>query len=156
MATVGIIAAADEAAEFPELERQPSRTAGRALPWIAAVGPGREQVRSQHFIERVDDLRDTQLLDVADRLGELSPEIAKKVAPGELIVGDPVELLFETGGEIVFHIPGEETLQEGREHPSLVFGHEALVLDPHVAAVPEDLQDRSISGRTADTELLHA
>jgi 2-polyprenyl-3-methyl-5-hydroxy-6-metoxy-1,4-benzoquinol methylase len=51
------------------------------LARIGAVGARREEVRAEHLVERVDDLRDPQVLDVADGRGELAPEIAQQIAP---------------------------------------------------------------------------
>ena len=113
-------------------------------------------MRRQHLVERVDHLRDAQLLDVADRGGEIAPEVAQQVAPGHLVVGDAVELLLETGGEIVFDVAGEEAFQERGQHAALVLGDKPLLVDAHIAAVLEHLQDRGIGRRPADAELLHA
>ena len=156
VAAFRIVRAADEAAELAELERQLAGLAVRALARIGAVRARREQVRRQHLVERVDDLGDAQLLDVADRGGELAPEIAQQVAPGDLVVGDAVELLLEAGGEVVFDIAGEEAFQERGQHAALVLGNEALLVDAHIAAVLEHLQDRGIGRGPADAELLHA
>ncbi len=84
------------------------------------------------------------------------PEVAQQVAPGELVVGDAVELLLEPGGEVVFDIAGEEALQERGEHAALVLRHQPLLVDAHVAAILEHLQDRRIGRGPADAELLHA
>ena len=110
----------------------------------------------QHLVERVDDLSDTQLLDVADGGRELTPKVAQQVAPSHFVVGDAVELLLEPGREVVFDVAREEAFEECGQHPPLVLGHEPLFLDPHVAAVLEHLQDRGIGGGAADAELFHA
>src|SRR5262245_21073658 len=112
IAAFGIVRAADETAEFAELERKPPGPAVRALARIGAVRPLWKQMRGEHFIERIDDLGDAQLLDVADRVGELLPEVAQQIAPGEFVVGDAVELLFEVGRETVFDVAREEAFQE--------------------------------------------
>ena len=145
-----IVGAADEAAEPAELQPDPAVRAVRALARIAAVLARREQVRRQHLVERVDHLRDAQLLDVADRADEVGPEVAQQVAPGHLVVGDLVELLFEIGGEIVFDVAREEVLQERGEHAALVLGNEPLLVEPDVAAVaaaPAGSRRRSRAGR---------
>ena len=128
----------------------------RALARIGAVLARREQVRREHLVERVDHLRDAQFLDVADRGGEVAPEVAQHLLPVDLVVGDAVELLFEVGGEVVFDVAGEEVFQEGGEHAALVLGHEPLLVDADVAAVLEHLQDRGVGRGPADAELLHA
>src|SRR3954452_6149461 len=86
VAAFGIIRAADEAAELAELEREFSGLAIRALARVGAVRARRKQMRRQHLVERVYDLRDAQLLDVADGGGEIAPEVAQQVAPGHLVV----------------------------------------------------------------------
>ena len=117
---------------------------------------GGNRCGAEHLVERVDHLRDAQLLDVADRVGELAPEVAQQLAPGELVVGDAVELLLEAGGEVVFDIAGEEAFEERGEHAALVLGHQPLLVDAHIAAILEHLQDRGIGRGPADAELLHA
>src|SRR5262249_36499815 len=57
-AALGIIRAADEGAKLAELEREPAAFAARAFARIDAVGARRENVRRQHFVERVDHLGD--------------------------------------------------------------------------------------------------
>src|SRR5262249_2940820 len=104
IAALGIIAAADEAAELAELEREPAGLTAWAFARIGTVRARRKQMRRQHLVECVDDLRDTQLLDVAHGGGELAPKVAQQVAPGHLVVGDAIELLFETSREVVFDV----------------------------------------------------
>ena len=113
-------------------------------------------MRRQHLVERVDHLRDAQVLDAADRAGEVIPERAQHVLVGQLVVGNLVELLLEARGEIVLDVLLEEVLQERGEHPPFVLGDEALLVEPHIAAVAEHLQDRGIGRGPADAELFHA
>ena len=151
-----IVRAADEAAEPAELEPDPAVLAVRALARIGAVGLRRKQMRRQHLVERVDHLRDAQLLDVVDRADEVLPEVAQHVLVGQLVVGNLVELLFEAGGEIVFDVAGEEVFQERDQHAALVLGDEPLLVEPHIAAVAQHLQDRGVGRGPADAELFHA
>src|SRR5262249_14537205 len=88
--------------------------------------------------------------------GEIAPEIAQQLAPGDFIVGNSVELLFEIGRETIFNVASEETLQEGGEHATLVLRDKPFLVEPHVAAVLKQLKDRVIGGRPADAEFLHA
>src|SRR5713101_5792975 len=81
--------------------RASARPAGRALARVAAVLARRKQGRPQHLVERIDHLGDAQILELADGGGEIAPEVAQQIAPGDLVVGDAVELLFEIGGEAV-------------------------------------------------------
>ena len=67
---------------------------------------------AQPLIERVDDLRDREILRAADRYGKIAPEILQHLAPRNLAVGNLVELVFEIGGEAVFDIALEETGEE--------------------------------------------
>ena len=76
--------------------------------------------------------------------------------PVELVVGDAVELLFEVGGEIVFDIALEEALQEPTTTRPLSSGIKPLLVDAHIAAVLQHLQDRGIGRGPADAELFHA
>ena len=82
-------------------------------------------MRRQHLVEHVEHLGDAQILDLVDRADEVAPEIAQHLAPVDLVVGDAVELLFETGGEIVLDVAGEETLQERDHDAALVLRHTA-------------------------------
>src|SRR4029453_12628063 len=86
--TLRQLAAADEAAELAELEREPAGFAAGAFAWIGAVRARREEVRRQHLVERVDHLGDPKLLDVADGGGEFAPEIPQQITPGALVVGN--------------------------------------------------------------------
>ena len=97
------------------------------MPRITTVGARREQVRRQHFIERIDHLRDFQILDLIDRDDEVAPEIAQHVAPRHLIVGNEVELFFETGGEIVLDVSGKKAFEEGDDDASAVLGMQPLL-----------------------------
>ncbi len=117
---------------------------------------GGNRCGAEHLVERIDHLRDAQVLDVADGVGELTPEVAQQLAPGDFVVGDTVELLFEIGGEAVFDIAGEEAFEERRQHAALVLGNEALLVDAHIAAILEHLQDRGVGRGPADAELFHA
>ena len=99
---------------------------------------------------------DAQVLDLVHRGGETLPELAQHVVPFQLVVGDVVELLFEIGGEIIFDVAGEKALQERHHDAAAVLRHEPLLLDAHIAAVLQHLQDRGIGGRPADAEFLHA
>ena len=89
---------------------------------IAAVVARREDERPQSFVERVEHVGDAQVLDVVDGAGEVLPEVAQHILPGELAVGDLVELFLEVGGEVVFDIAREEALEEGRDRRPLSSG----------------------------------
>ena len=152
-----IVRAADEGAEAAHLERQ---LAGAAVAGIAAGSPpsarGREDVRPEQIVERVEHLGDAQFLDLVDRADEAGPEILQHLLPVDLVVGDAVELLFQRGGEIVFDIALEEAFQEADHDAAFVLRDQPLLVDAHIAAVLQHLQDRGVGGGPADAELLHA
>ena len=61
-------------------------------------------MRAEIIIERVENLRRAQILGLAHGRREILPEIAQHLLPVDLVIGDPVELRLEIGGEIIFHI----------------------------------------------------
>ena len=152
-AAFGIIRAADEGAEAAQLQAQFALAAARADARAGAVRVRREDVRTQDFVQLVDDLRDLQVLGAADRGGEVAPEIAQQLLPGQGAGRHFVELLFEVGGETVFDIAREEGRQERRHQPALVVGHEAAAVHAHIGAVAQRRQDRGIGRGPADAEL---
>ena len=54
--------------------------------------------------------RDLEILGLADRGGEILPEIAQQLLPVELAGRDFVQLLFQIGGEIICDIAVEEAV----------------------------------------------
>ena len=92
-------------------------------------------MRPEKLVEAVEHLAGAQILDVADRAGEVVPEIAQERLPVDLAVRDLVELLLEIGGEVVADVFGEEGFEEGRHQPALVLGDQALLFDPHIVAI---------------------
>jgi len=113
-------------------------------------------VGPQHIVERVQHLRHPQILDLVDRANEADPKILQHLLPGNLVVRDAVELLFQIGGEVIFDIFGEEVFQERDHDAALVLAMQAFLLEPDVAAVLQHLQDRGIGRGPADAELFHA
>ena len=113
-------------------------------------------MRPEHVVERIEHLGDAQILDLVDRADEVAPEILQHLLPVDLVVGDAVELFFQRGGEIIFDIALEEVFQEGDHDAALVLAMQALLLEPHIAAVLQHLQDRGIGGGPADAEFFHA
>ncbi|HET6220760.1 MAG TPA: hypothetical protein VFE11_01290, partial [Dongiaceae bacterium] len=101
-------------------------------------------MRPQHVVERVQHLGDAQILDVVDRADEADPEILQHLLPGNLVVRDAVELLFQRGGEVVLHRAREEVLQERDHDAALVLAMQPLLFQLDVAAVLQDLQDRGV------------
>ena len=119
-----------------------------------AVGAGREDVRRQDVVQRVQHIGHAQFLDVLQRAGEVLPEVAQQVLPVDLAGRDAVELLFEIGGEVVFDVAAEEAFEEGRHHPALVLRNQALLVEAHIAANAQRLEDGDIGRGPADAELL--
>ena len=156
VAAFRIIGAADKGAEFSGLEVELAGAAGRALPRIAAILARRIDVRSQHVVERIEHLGDAQILDLVDGADEVAPEILQHLLPGNLVVGDAIELFFQGGGEIIFDIAREEVFQERDHDAALVLAMQALLVELDVAAVLQHLQDRGIGRGPADAELFHA
>src|ERR1700722_5203911 len=115
VAAFRIIRTADEGAELSGLEVELAGAASRALPDIAAILARRIDVRSQHVVERIEHLGDAQVLDLVHRADEVDPEILQHLLPGNLVVGDAIELFFKGGGEVIFDITREEVFQE-RDH----------------------------------------
>ena len=68
--------------------------------------------------------------------------------------GNVVELVLEIGGEAVFDIALEEALEERGDDAAAILGDEALLLEPHIVAVLQHLEDRGIGRGPADAELL--
>ena len=67
VAAVGIARAADEGAVLAaDLEAQPALAAVGALARVAALGLGREDVRAQDLVQRLQHLADAQVLDLVD------------------------------------------------------------------------------------------
>src|SRR5262249_32097290 len=120
VAALRIAPAAGEGAVLAaDLEAEPAQPAVGALARIPPPGPGREDVRPQKLVQRLEHIANPQVLDFADGAGEVAPEIAQHVLPFELAVGDEIELLLEVGGEIELHIALEEALQEGGDEAAL-------------------------------------
>ena len=95
VAAFRIVRAADEGAELSGLQIELAGAAGRALPDVAAIGAGGVDMRPQHVVERIQHLGDAEILDVVDRADEAGPELLQHLLPGNLVVGDAVELFFQ-------------------------------------------------------------
>jgi len=128
--------------------------ATRAGSGVATTRGRREDVGGQKFVESVNDVRDTQLLDVIDGRNEVPPEIAQHLLPINLAIRNSVELLLKIGSESILNIMSEETFEDSGYDPSLVFGDQALLVEPHIATVAERRKNRYIGRRPANAELL--
>jgi hypothetical protein len=113
-------------------------------------------VGAQQLVQRLQHVADAQVLDFADRMHELAPEIAQDVLPLELAVGDEVELLLQVRREVVLHVALEKALQKRRDEAALVLGDQTLLVDLDVVALLQHGERGGIGRRTADAQLLHA
>ena len=113
-------------------------------------------MRAKQFVEAVENLRGAQILCFIHRSGEVLPEIAQHLFPVDLIVGDEIELFFETGGEIEFDIAREEAFEKGDDEPPLVFRHKTFLVEAHIIAIAQHGERRRVGRGPADAQLLHA
>ena len=63
-----------------------------------------------------------------------------------------VQLFLKVGGEVVFHITGEEGFQEGGDNAATVFRNETFFLQSHIFAFLKDGNDAGIGGRASDSQ----
>ena len=110
----------------------------------------------KQIVKRIEYDAVAHFLDVVDGPDELFPELGENRTPVDLARGDLVELFFKAGSEIVFDVAREEAFEKRDDDAALVFRNETLLVDAHIAAILQDLQDRSVGRGTADTELFHA
>ena len=152
---LGIVRAADEGSVLAELEGQLPGAAVRAGARIAAVLlPGKDE-RRELLVQRLENLRDPQFLGLVEMGEELLPEVAQHVLPGELAVGNAVELFFQIGGEVVLDIALEEVLQKGGDQAALGLRDQLALLDRHIFAVAQRGERRGIGRGPADAEFFH-
>ena len=107
----------------------------------------------EKLVQRIQHIGDAQFLHIIDGDREVTPEIAQHLLPVDLARRHLVELFLEVGGEVVFHIAPEEAFEECGHDAALVFRDQALLVDAHVAALTEGLEDRDVGRRAADAEL---
>src|SRR5262249_6414546 len=115
-----IVRAADESAELADLQAELAVGAGWAFARVTAVCGRRKDERAENLVDRIEDLRDTQLLDVVHRIDEVAPEIAQDLFPRQLAVRDQVELFLQIRREVILDIAVEEAFEKGCDQPSLV------------------------------------
>src|SRR5579875_2806462 len=150
---IGVIRAADERAEAPELQPQPAGAAHRADARIFAIARIGKEMLAETLVERVDDVADLQVLGAADRRREIAPEILQHLLPGDAAAGNLVQLILEIGSEIVFDVAFEEFAEECRYQPAAILGNEALFVEPHIFAILQHLDNRRVGRRPADAQL---
>ena len=128
----------------------------RVLDGLAFGVRAREHIGAERLVQRVEHVRDAQILGAVDVDGELFPEVPQEGFPIELAVRDDVELFFQAGGEIVFHIARKEVLEEGGDEAALVLWHQRLAFDADIAAVFQRRHGGRVGRRAADAEFLKA
>src|SRR5579863_8842737 len=106
------------------------------------------------LVERFEYVADLEILGAVDRIREVAPEIAQYLLPVDPPARDVVELVFQIGGEIVFDIALEKAGEESGHQPATVLRYEAALVEPHVIAILQNLNDRGIGRGPADAEFL--
>ena len=142
VAAIGVAGAADESAELAELERQRAFLALRAFARIGSFFG--EEDGLEVVFKSGDDVGYLEVRRFADRFAERRPEIAENRFPFHIAGRDAVELFFEIGGEVVFDVLLEEVYEEGRDNTPAAFRYEAAVVELHVFAVLQHLQDGGV------------
>jgi len=83
------------------------------------------------------------------------PEGFEDRLPLGTTAADFVQLILEPGGIVIGNIAVEEALEKSGQQPSTFLGEEAVLLDPHIGAVLQRLDDRGIGRWSADTQFFH-
>ena len=110
-------------------------------------------MRTQLGIERVQHLGNGQVLGAGDRQAEMIPELTQYLLPVGPAARDLVEQVLEVGREGILDVAFEEILQERGHQPATVLRREALLVERHILAVLQHLDDRGIGRRPADAQL---
>ena len=152
----GIIGAADKGAELRQFQRKLTRSAGRAGTRIIDAFFFWEDMWRQKVIQRIEHLRGAQISCASERYRKLGPEVSQQLLPVNVVAGDEIELFFERGCEIIFHIAGEEAFQKRDNQAAAVFRHEAFFIEAYIFAVAQNGERGGISRGAADAELFHA
>src|SRR5690606_7243568 len=141
------------------LERKPAAgpaflDALRALAWITLVGALREQISGQELVEHLSDFGGLALHHFVTYGLEVAPECLEHRLPLRASAGDVVELLLHPGGEIVGHVAGEEAFQKRRQKTPGVLCEETVFLHPHIGAIAQYLDRRSVGRWPPDAQFL--
>src|SRR5262245_5462851 len=112
-------------------------------------------MRSQKFVQTVEDLCGPQVLDARKSAGKIRPKLAQKLFPVELMVRYPVEVLFESCSKVIANVAGKEACQKSRHETTFVFRDKSLFVEPDIVPVAKKRQGRGIGRRPANPELLH-
>ena len=84
-------------------------------------------------------------------LAEVLPEIFQHRLPLDFAIGNVVELVFQIGGEVVVDPVGEMLGEEFVHYPAHVGGCEALLVEQHILAGQQGLNNAGISRGSAYT-----
>ena len=147
-----IVRAADESAEFAELDAETAGFAFRTAARIAAVFPFGEQVFGQHFVDLVDHFAHLQRRDGVDVFDKFGPETGQQLAPFHFPGGNVVEEFFHLCGKVIFDVFMEEIFKKCGDDSSAFFGDKAQFFHLDVFAFLQDGDDGRISGRPADAQ----
>src|SRR5271166_6407872 len=153
VATVRVIGAADEGAEFAELEAEPAGAANRTETWVAPGAVIGEKMPPECLIEGSQHLADRQILGAVDRGGKIPPEVPQHLLPVDASARDVVELIFEVGGKVVLDVAFEEVRQKCGDEASTILGKKTPLFEPDIVAILQNLQDRGVGRGPADAEL---
>src|SRR4029079_6899738 len=107
VAALRIVRAADEGAIFAQLKIQRAVAAIGAGARIAAIALVREDMGAEQVGQRVQHLGGAQILGAVEGRRKVARESPQDLLQIELMMGDPVELLFEGGGKIELDITSE-------------------------------------------------
>ena len=154
-AAFGIVGAADEGAELAKLQGKLAGATRGADARITTIFLRREQMGGENFVQGIQHVGNAQFLGAVDGGDEIHPEFTQHLLPVGFTSGNRVELFFQIGREIIFHIFAEEAFQKGDDDAALVFGNEALFVHPHIAALAQRGHDGGVGGRPANAEFFH-
>ena len=112
-------------------------------------------MRLKEIVKGVEHDAIAHFLDVVDGADEIRPELGEHGTPVDVARRNLVEFFLKAGCEIVFDIAREEAFKKGDDDTTFVFRNEPFLVDPHIAAILQHLEDGGISGGPADAELFH-
>ncbi len=150
----GIVGASNERTEPAAAQRQTPLAAFRAQARITTIGLFGEEIRLEELVELGGDLGRLLLHHLGGLGLEIAPEGLEHRAPFRATARHVVQLFLEAGGEVVSHIALEESLEKACQQPARFLCEETILLDAHIGAVLEHLDDRGIGRGPPDSQLL--
>ena len=106
----------------------------------------------QHFVNLVDNFADLQRLDGINVFNELNPETAQQLFPFHFAGRDVIQIFFQLCRKVVFHILFEKVFQKDGHNAAAVFRNKTQFFNPNVFSFLQYRNNRSISGRTSDSQ----